>query len=300
MNHLHTFYMGTADTGIRTDPARSHVIRMCKHTAHSYATLMSMLSPPFFEAQRNADEGITNEPYHITILWPLKLHDKRKEENSQTSFEIFKYYLSLFKAPRNGAIVSIYHCRNMPAQLGEQWRHSQIWPFARQWDPQGTHVTVHRVEPNMSSARKMPTLLHEDWCLKEVKRFSKAFGYEIRYVDYTQPIESIIDNMTTAEYHFSYLGATWFTAAQIGIPSLAWHNHQYVPTFPRKYRDIDNNLHEEFVQQNAWGSMSTHNGKIRYYDHALQRVINKPNQQQLLINSEKDIMKAFEGIINND
>lgn len=293
ITHLETIYKGCDPSGVKADPARSHVIRFCGHTSNSHATIMSLLSPAFLTAQELADEKISNQPYHISVIWTYPIDRKRKEENAETSLEALEYFLVHLKTPTNGAIISIYYANEGKETNPTQWRHSQVWPFEEKWNPQGKYITIHKAEPFMSKSRIEKTKRSEKEMLTHVQYYAQKYGYNIQYVDYTMKAQEIYETMRYSDYHFCYAGATFYTAAMVGIPALAWHhvdlieydsvlieNEEGTDRFPQSF------------QMNGWG-MATNPGKIRQYDWQKNKVITKPNQNQLFIGNKYDIEKAF-------
>lgn len=293
ITHLETIYKGCDPSGIKTDPAKSRIVRFCNHTSHSHATIMSLLSPAFLDAQQLADEHVTNEPFHITILWTMGKHWKRKPENAETAYESVLYFIKNLKAPKNGAIISIYRAHDAYPSQSTQWRHSQIWPFEKQWDPQGNYITVHKAERLMSPLRRDKVMESEERILPIVEKYADKCGFEIKYIDYTLTTKEIVDIMRLSNYHFCYSGATYYTAAMIGIPALAWHHWDTIPIETHEIRTREGVLEEHEVQRATWGDMSSPIGKIRQYDWERDCVITKPNQNQRHIVDEIEVIKTF-------
>ena len=300
ITHLETIYKNCDESGIKTDPARSHLVRFCDHTSHSHATIMSLLSPAFLNAQQLADENVSNEPYHITVLWTISQHLKRKPENAETAYEAILYFIKNLKAPKNGAVISIYRAKDAYSVQTTQWRHSQIWPFEKQWEPQGDYVTVHQAERLMSKSRINQVKTSEEKILPLIEKCAQNYGFEIKYINYTLTIKEIVDTMRLSNYHFCYSGATYYTAAMIGIPALAWHDMDTVVTEEHPIRNRDGILQMHKVQRNTWGAMSSNIGKIRQYDWKNDCVITEPNQTQRHIEYNQEIEAAFLRMIKND
>jgi len=297
ITHLKTIYKGCASDGTIADPNRSHVVRFCYHTSHSHATIMSLLSPAFLDAQQQYDERVSDKPFHITILWPHKLTLKRKPENKDTAYEAMLYFVENMMAPKNGAIISIYNTPSAKPWQTTQWRHSQIWPFERQWDPQGNYVTVHKAEPLMSKSRIDKVIMKQELILPKIEKLAEKYGYDIKYIDYTLTTKEIVDTITESEYHFCYSGATYYTAAMIGIPALAWHHWDEIRNDQLDVRNINNVVETHSVQRATWGAMSSHNGKIRQYDFERKCVNTFPNQTQRHIEYNWELENAFIGMI---
>lgn len=299
ISHLKTIYKGCANDGTITDPSKSFVVRLSNHDANSHATLMSMLSPAFLQAQQLADENVSNDPFHITILFHKDTNQKRKEENKETIYETLIWFLENFLDPANGAIVSVYRAHDSRFWQGNPWTHNKFWPLKRRWNPQDSHVSVHLAEPLMSVSRKAYTLKHEKEVMPIIKRLSEKLGYEIKYVDYTCTTEEIVSVMETSDYHFAYNGATMYTAAMIGIPCLAWHHHGGITYETDDWRDYNNLeiIHTAILQKESpWGKMSTSPGKIQQYNFEKQRVEVYPLYNNKLIETNTDIIEAFREI----
>lgn len=296
--HLETIYKGCDPSGIKTDPARSHVIRFCRHTSHSHGTIMSLLSPAFLNAQQLADEKVSNEPYHITILWTIDIHQKRKPENAETAIQALRYFLLNLKTPANGAIISIYHALGAYPGQATPWRHSQFWPFAERWNPQGKYVTVHKAERLMSRTRSQKTKNSEEKILPLVEKYASQYGYDIKYIDYKMKAQEIYETMRYSDYHFCYAGATYYTAAMVGIPALAWHHVDSIKYRKENIESLEGERSTHTVQENGWG-MTLQVGKIRQYDWDNDIVISKPNQNQMFLDKQNEIKKAFIGMIND-
>lgn len=293
--HLKTIYKGCTPNGEKADPSKSYIIRFTWHDAHSHATLMSMLSPAFLHAQQNADENVSVDPFHISILWPLDPHVKRKKENKESAYDALVWFIENMLDPKNGAIVSIYRCLKQNVHQGEQWRHSQIWPLKQRWSPQKQYISVHKTEPEMSTSRISKVKDQESFYLPYIKFYANKYGYDIKYVDYTLTVQEIVDIMVQSDWHFCYSGATMYTAAMIGIPTLAWHHLYDVDSNWWKWRDYDDwrKVNETLVQETPWGKMSTHPGKIKQYIFENERVETRPLTGNRHIENEEDIQTAF-------
>ena len=301
ITHLKTIYKGCEPNGEKADPSKSYIIRFTWHDAHAHATLMSMLSPAFLHAQQNADESVSVDPFHISILWPYELNTKRKTENKETAYEALVWFIENMLDPKNGAIVSIYRCPNQNAHQGEQWRHSQIWPLKQRWSPKKEYISVHRVEPTMSKNRIKEVKRQESIYLPIVESYAKMFGYDIKYIDYTFTVQEIVDIIAQSDWHFSYSGGTMYTAAMIGIPTLAWHELSEVLTEWREWRDYDDEqkTHRIVIQETPWGNMSTRSDKIKQFVFKNERVETRPLTGNRYIQMEKDIEFAFLRMIDD-
>lgn len=296
ITHLETIYKGCDPSGVKADPSKSHVIRFCRHTSHSHATIMSLLSPAFLNAQQLADEKVSNKPYHITILWTIKISQKRKPENSETAMEALRYFLLNLKTPANGVIISIYYLPDAYSAQATQWKHSQFWPFEKRWNPQGEYVTVHKAEPLMSRTRVHKTKNSEKNILPLVEKYASQYGYDIKYVDYKMKAQEIYETMRCSDYHFCYAGATYYTAAMVGIPALAWHNMDSIEYKELLVENLKGERSAHRVQENGWG-MTLNIGKIRQYDWDNDIVISQPNQNQMFLDKQNEIEKAFIGML---
>lgn len=296
ITYLETIYKGCAPDGTKTDPSRSDIVRLCHHTAHSHATLMAMLSPAFLNAQQIADEKVSNKPYHISIIWTLSLHEKRKHENAETAYDTLKYFLNHMMTPTNGVIISIYHAKEGLPHLTSIYKHAQIWPFEKQWNPQGTYVSVHKHEPLMSKNRIKGVQEHEKLCLPIIEQCAEKYGYDIKYVDYTLTTQEIVDIMTSADQHFCYSGATYYTACMIGVPALAWHHYKKfeINWNELSYTDIDPEKKTALIRSvQTLGTMSTNAAHIRQYDFKNKCVNVHPYVNQQHIMRLGEIEEAF-------
>lgn len=297
--HLETIYKGCDLSDLKANPAKSHVIRFCQHTSHSHATIMSLLSNAFLNAQQLADEKVSNEPYHIAILWTIDIQKKRKPENAETALETLRYFLLNLKTPANGAIISIYHVPDAYSAQATPWRHSQIWPFEKQWNPQGKYVTVHKAEPLMSKTRIQGTKNSEEKILPLVKKYANQYGYDIKYIDYKMTAQEMYETMRYSDYHFCYAGATYFTAAMVGIPAIAWHHMDKLEYEEVRIENLKGEKSIRAIQINGFG-MSLQTGKIRQYDWDNDVVVSQPNLNQMFLDNQNEIKKAFAGMIKND
>lgn len=298
ITHLRTIYKGcpAADNGIAR-PHASHIVRLCRHTIYSHATLMSQLGRAFLHAQQNYDDKISWEPQRICVLIAVWPDEKRKEENAESVFDTLVYFIENMKNPTNGAIVSIYYCDNMFGDISEEWVHGNFWPFQKQWDPQNQYITIHKCEPFMSKRRKDKTLTHEETVLPIIENLAHDYGLSIKPIDYTMTAKEIVETMTYSNYHFSYQGGTWFMASMIGIPSLAWHDQDIVYEAEVNWHDVNYNKIKEKIQFNSWGLMTSGPGWIKQYCFDNKRVISRPNRNQKFISDIPDVYEAFEGMI---
>jgi len=291
MRLLKTIHKG-CNEGI-AEPHCSHIVRFSLSTCASHATLMSMLGSAFLFAQQNADDNLTDKPFNICVLWPVDEHTKRKSENAESMYDALIYFLQSMSAPKNGVVISIYHIDTL-GHMNEQWLHGNFWHFEKQWSPQDEYITVHKHEPLMSRHRISGTVQYENLYMPIIEDLANSYGWDIKEIDYTMTMKDIVETMTHSNYHFAYLGGTWFLSAMIGIPSLCWHHNHRVFTNKRKWVDIDEKIHEVDVQNNSWGVTCTGNAWIKQYSFEHERVLSHPNYNQLWIEDKADIYKAFE------
>lgn len=296
LTHLKTIYKGCTPDGTKADPSRSDVVRLCRHSAHSHATLSATICPAFLNAQQIADEKINDKPYHISILWTVPIEEKRKPENAETGYETMLYFIENFMTPTNGVVVSIYHCHSAYPHHTTQYKHSQYWPFEKQWSPKNEYITIHKAEPLMSQTRIKGVKESQMVMLPLIENNAIRYGYDIKYIDYTMTTKEIIETMTYSDYHFCYSGATYYTACMIGIPALAWHHHNLnvIRYNEHKYTRIDKV--DRFVPISSietLGRMSVNPAHIRQYDFEKQRVDSFPMERQKHMVQIQEIEEAF-------
>jgi len=293
INHLKTIYSGCTNDGTTASPNRSHIVRFCHHTTNAHCTIMSLLSPAFLTAQMLADEGVSSSPFHICVIITIDVDFKRKQENIETAYESVLWFIENMMPPKNGVVISIYHTQKARPWIGTPWTQKEVWPLKQQWDPQGEYITIHKVEPMMSKDRKPKVEEQQDKYLPILVDKATKCGYNIKYIDYKMRTSEIVEAISKSDYHFSYEGGTFYTAAMTGTPAYCWHSQDEVINVDGPWRNLNDEVERAIIQQTAVGQIGSNHSKIRQYDFINECVVAHPLFNLLYLENETDIDKAL-------
>lgn len=194
----------------------SHMVSFDKPVTPSYGLFTWELSEAFFRAQIMHNENILKEPYKVSILCDLNFIAKHKPADPETSVDRLEWYVRNMLPSDTPMIFTIYLSKRenylTPHQRG--W----LWPLKYQWDPKNVsdYVTVqlpeNYVTPPGNQQRK-------NW-EEPLEHFKKTCPYEIKYIGYSDSIDYCYQTLKHTRYHFSYLGATYYLASMMRVPSI--------------------------------------------------------------------------------
>ena len=292
MRLLETIYLGD-DTREMAIPSKAHVIRFCASTVYAHGTLISQICPAFVKAQLMCDEGISDKPYHVAVIFPFSLDKVRKPEDVETCYDRIKWYFRNLRKPDCGMVVSFYQNLESKDWITEPWHLNQMWPLAERWEPKGDYITLQKMEPLAGgSAKRVKHLTseYEDKCVA----LAEKMGLEVKVVDYLTPFDELLTTMKYSDHHFTYRGATYFFAGLLGLPTTSWcaeekrsYQHLSYYTYSVKERVWD------AVQKTRWGTLATNWARIMQWDDVLNVVTNKPIDYIHNIDSLGEIENEF-------
>jgi len=298
IKHIETIYLGCKDDGTIAEPDKSHIVRFCWNTSHAHATIMSLLSNALCTAQTLADEKITDQPYRISILWPLDLSFKRKPENSESAYQILNWWIKHMMPPTNGAIISIYKTNHQRPWFATPWRIGEFWPMEKQWKPKGQYITIHKVERLMSRFRKPLTEDLENKLEPVILEYASKIGYDVKYIDYSMTMDDIYHTLLGSDHHFSYCGGTYYFTATLNVPTTSWGTLDSIPEMKYNCYDINGNERHVKTQSYQWGKLSLNPANIRQYDHGNKCIVLKPAEYQKVICNKDELIDVFNRIMN--
>ena len=164
----------------------SHVLRLDSKNVWSYGPVLDNLSACCHLAYSMKD--VTTEPFKVSVLVPFV--KTRKVYDESTNVDVLDFLISKLMPPPNGIIFSIIQI-NMERKHVTPFFLANVWPFVDKWDPQN-HISVQIPEPNVSDNKLNP--LMRDWI--ELEKILKSFNkYDIKYVDYSMPIEEVYNTV---------------------------------------------------------------------------------------------------------
>lgn len=237
MFHIETLYIGCKDSGEIVQPESSHCIRLCSSNVFAHATLISQFCPAFTQAQLQYQEGTSDKPYQVSVIFPFDMDHKRKKEDTETTYERVKWYAENLAIPSNGIIISFYQNTKVKSWITEPWYAATIWPTRRENEPQD-YVTIQRTELLIGGTKKYKVIeesrVFEDTCVK----LCDKLGIKYKFVDYSMPMNETYKIMLGSQMHFTYAGATYYFAGLMNLPTISW-------CFPNKKRIKGNYYHPE-------------------------------------------------------
>lgn len=278
MIHDETLYIGCNSSIDKTNINQSYVIRFCVGTAHATCTVLSLINPAFYRAQLLADEHITDQPYHVSVLWPRRRNwQLYPGKDPESSLDRVKWYFKNLLPPKNGMIVSFYMASQMSRELESPWEARYIWPTKRQWDPKNKYISIQKPENLGSISRRKYCKSQYDLMMPKIEKFAKRKDVDIKYLDYSNSLETWYEVLLNSNYHFSYNGATYYFCSATNTPTVCWTmkekyycNFAFQNSITRKTENIES-------LNTCWGSMASNSTNIPHFNPKVHsKVYNKP------------------------
>ena len=309
-----TLYVGCQSEEI-AEPGNSEVLVLSTNTMCAHATVASKLNDIFFRAIAQSRHFL-DVPYKVSIIFPdNNTHAKRKDSDSESVYDRFKWYINHMLPPKNGIIFSIYLTEESVWKETEKvsWAINSVWPFRRQWKPLNKYVTIQIVEPETYRERGMHipervvhvnaaklALKANQECYKIIESFCNVHDLEIKYIDYTMPYDEIYDLILGSNCHFSYPGATMYFAMACG--TLTFCIHKFVE------KDSDHDVYFSYQDPGSgkekfegkiklytkYGKVTNGPTRIQQYSPALDKIYQKHLDQLVDIASTKSFLQELE------
>lgn len=291
MVHDETLYIGCDSSIDKTEINQSYVIRFCVGTAHATCTVLNLINQAFYRAQLLADENISDQPYHVSVLWPKnKSWQMYPGKDPESSLDRVKWYFKNLLPPKNGMIVSFYIAEEVNRFLESPWEARYIWPTKRQWDPKNEYISVQKPENLGSKNRRLDCQKQYDLLMPELEHFAKMTDVNIKFIDYSDSIETWYEVLLNTNYHFSYHGASYYFCSATNTPTVCWTMiEDYTHNFA-----FQNSKTKSIEPQKSlitcWGNMASHVTNIPQFNPTEHpKVHNKPVEYVTNIKDPEDL-----------
>lgn len=301
---LETLFLGCSSNKEIAVPGQSHSIRFCQSTMYSTCTILSQINKVFVNAQQLAEEQCSSEPYRVSVFWPEGwVNKKRKDEDSESAYYKVKWYFENYIPPRNGLIVSFYLTRSINKMIDTTFEARYVWPTKKQWQPKGKFIAVHDFEPLIGNPIKREKIKEKyDKYVPLIESYAILKDLEIKYINYSTPMDDMYETMINCEYLLSYQGASYYFASCTSTP-VAGFAHKDLPDKSKettgKYFDVKTN---EFVvgtfERTQWGEMRSNAAILPRLDIASNQIVLGPLTNYTTIYNEKDILNFLESNAN--
>jgi hypothetical protein len=266
MIYLETITLG-CDSDEIAEVGNSYLVRIDGYTQHGYASLLSLIHSAFHYADLLPRETDYQAPVKVVVL--LQSLAKKKEDDPETGYDRIKWLFQNAAPPRSGMIVSFYRApliRTVPTQYSLKY----IWPFKEKWRGDGDYITFQKIEPKILP--KLGGKNHGTESLDVQNKlipFLESEGLNIKFVDYTLPIEELYRTLISSKAHFTYPGSSYTIAVALGMPVVAYGERakRLPPHQVKNLIDIDLKLiqtHNPLPYGRSAGSAPLH---MLYHDY---------------------------------
>jgi hypothetical protein len=257
-----TFYIGEANKN--SVISSTETILFDDITIWAYGDLISKLADSFWKFSFLNQQNIHIAPGKLIIYVSHKHSEgiRINPANKNTSLETLEWFINNMVPPRGGLVCEILFYENLYSELEQNWSIQTIWPLKQQWVGDGNYITVNKINLN-SSHSKMKRMVKSghDELIENIENYSP---YAVKYVSYIDGEEYIAETLKHSKRHFTYLGASYFMANMINIPTVCYASPMY-PNINLKY---------EHSYYNS-GS-STNPSRAHHYDSENKMCIQKP------------------------
>lgn len=296
MKLIETLYLGCDSSEGIAEPHNSYTIRFCMSTVFAHGTLAAQLCPAFVKAQLLYEEGVVSKPFHVSVIFPFDMNHIRKPTDVETAYERIVWYLKNLKVPGCGMVVSLYQNLNGRPWITDSWKLDSLWPFRKQWNPNGTYITIQKIEPLVGGVAKRNLKADIEFYPSfenKAKSLAEQYGFDVRYVDYLTPYQELYELMLGSSYHFSYPGATYFFAGLCGTPTIGWGERPDYSSISY-YEPFSDNRIFETIQVSRWGRLGTNPGRIQQFNHDVNVVMNMPAKYASHIEEPDELDNIFQ------
>jgi len=160
-------------------------------------------------------------PSKATLYIPeTYLTDKFKAKDKELPVERIEKLIFSLRRPTNGLIVTIYVLADWGYQLElpqSAWPFSTnvCWPFKFPHMPKD-YITIQKHQAGSPEGAHVIEVQE-----KVIEHFENK-GIDIRYIDYSQDTNYVLNTMAGSKLHVSYRGASWWIAHYLEMPVLAY------------------------------------------------------------------------------
>jgi len=238
-------------------------------------------------------DGVTREPFRISIILARHHTRKFKREDSERTIHRIEWLVKNFEAPKGGLIASFYIADEMHSWVDSGFSTHSLWKLRTTWKGEGDYVTLQVPEGswevgNEWKQKNMKGLLHR------IDTLSLIYGFQVKNIDYTMSYEEVKNLLVNTKMHFSYIGASYFVAALMRVPTLGLglekeKRKSSIPKGPNQREPVELWRNLFCSSQNGEGHM------IQVTDDIT--VINKPVTTVYDTSSVEDVDKEFQRLI---
>jgi len=218
--HLVTVYKNVDDDGSKAVVGQSHTILLSNLDVAAYTNIVCILSDFFCKAELWATRGGSVTPAYCSIIVHPTCLNKWKDQDADTLMDRLWWIINNLKDPTNGAIVSIYLSDTIDKDQEYPWAMNHLWQTKQTWVANDSNTISIQDHAEHQWSKYDPKRLFIAESVKIIKSAAKKLKYNIEYVDYTTPIDTLYDIMLNTKYHFSYTGSTGLFAALTRTPTI--------------------------------------------------------------------------------
>lgn len=190
---------------------------------HSYAAFVGVLSSMFMKAHACAD--FRTRPYKAAVVIDESMTKPLKNQ-PESSFERIKVLLARMQSPKNQIEVGIFLGSSSVfakgTKVGLKHTVSQCWPLQLEKKPKKI-LSVNLPPLELKAGQN------------KVRYFTQAnissavAGIKSVNVDYSTPIQDVLNVLSQSKAHVTYQGGTAWLSVCAGIPTIVVHPQQSKP-----------------------------------------------------------------------
>lgn len=280
IEHIETLYIGCDESEGPALPGLSHPLRFCWASIYSWATVINSISSVFCEVQLLHQEKAFSGVPKVAVYFTMVDH-KRKAADSETIYQRMIWLFQAMKEPESGMVVSFYRLPEGREHITQPFFIANIWPLKKQWNPDGTYITIQKLEAEIGGKKKNKVYTEVPIYMEKTEELAKKYGYDVKYVDYTMPYEKTVSVLAGSSHHFTYSGSTYYLAACMGVPTTAFSY------FGRRYKDghyYDYHTKEHtmvMMEEGQWGKITSDKTRLIRWNKDKNIVDNGPEPYDL-------------------
>lgn len=248
MKHIKTIYLGCDNTGARAS-IDNYVIKFERQTAKAHATYISKFCPILWQIQNLYEDGVVKDPVKICVLLPSNLVGKKVSDNNENTYDgHLIWFMENFLPPTPGVIFSLYSF-DIATSVQTMWTTKVIWPLQDRWKAKrdGEYITCQKYSPISASAKYHGyyDMFVSSSQAPVIDNIEALCDLPVKFIDYSMHEDKLFEVLSHSKMHFTYHGATYFSAALIDLPTVCYG-------FP-KNRVTTNALQGELMDASSWG-----------------------------------------------
>ena len=225
VDYYTTIYKGVPNDGSRAEIGRSHLIMMSNIDVAAYNNLVSILSDFFCKAQLSAQDDVSWGPLHLSVVVPAICLKKWKDDDGDTLIYRLWWIIDNLRDPINGVVVSIYINSNISGKDERPWAQNHLWQTKKTWKPNWDKTISIQAHGEVQHQPSHSARLYLNESVEIIESMARSLNYDIKYVDYSTPIDDLYEIMLNTKHHFSYTGSTGYFAALTRTPTLYIGRH---------------------------------------------------------------------------